>query len=630
MKIKSLKARNIKGQSFELNLEPINVITSKNNFSGKTAILDALFLALTGAHPKLPKTGPGIFQLASASKMEVEITTDADKTFERAWEKKGKGVTFSGTPDPVCDLYTIDPALFLAKSGPERTKFIFSRAKIEGIDPEAILKKILAIKGSDVSADALVAQAAIEKARDTVKKEFDATDEIQIGIASAIKESKDSISVAKAEVARMEKTVQGLVQIRDEDANAVAGITEEDIVKDEKEIAAELQVINHRLGELQSEAKTAKDNASLAKELREEIEEIEGNLPDEATAASATPEALATLKKNRDDLSSDLSKLRTSLGSTNAEIVRLTAEADKLSKELAAIDHLDSCPTCGNNYSKEFKEHARKNVADRINANNEAFKIASKEKGEYTRDGQAKREQHDNLVKRVESMGSLLAKVTEGNRLPILRERLVKLGSPVEIDNKEAEDAERAKLVPINERASSLKKKRQILANTLAYAKSVAEAEEKTKAGNAEMTAYKLTVKLLEGEQEEVMDASFKPILSIAENFSRGIFKTPLEYNEGELGRYEKGIWVSIDLFSGAEQVVAYAALSCALAITGGVRIAVVDEMDVINEENRDALFINVGRMINDGALDHFFGTTKSVKWAKTACKNKGCKLIEV
>ena len=64
MKIKKLKLTNVKGHNRLLDLDGVNIVTG-SNFSGKTAILQAVRLVLTGSlPPPIGKLPGSIYQLA--------------------------------------------------------------------------------------------------------------------------------------------------------------------------------------------------------------------------------------------------------------------------------------------------------------------------------------------------------------------------------------------------------------------------------------------------------------------------------------------------------------------------------------------------------------------------------------
>ena len=216
------------------------------------------------------------------------------------------------------------------------------------------------------------------------------------------------------------------------------------------------------------------------------------------------------------------------------------------------------CPTCGNVCSPDFKAEKTKELRARLSSikkSADEIEEARKKLMQKINDGQFAR---DSLEKQATSIGSLIAVIQRAEKLPSLKERLKAIGG-VTPESNEAEIRDiRDKMESLRLRSNTCAKKRQSLANTRSYAKNIAEAELKHKAALAQLAAFKETTKILEKEQENAMESAFKPILSIAEQFSRGIFKTPLEYNDGDLGRYEKGVWVSIDLFSGTEKAIAF------------------------------------------------------------------------
>ena len=84
MQITRVQAQNIKGRHFNYEIGPVTLIAGPN-FSGKSTILDAIQIGLSGFHPSLPKRSNDVFVLASASPMKVAIGFSDDTTNRREW-----------------------------------------------------------------------------------------------------------------------------------------------------------------------------------------------------------------------------------------------------------------------------------------------------------------------------------------------------------------------------------------------------------------------------------------------------------------------------------------------------------------------------------------------------------------
>ncbi len=90
MNLSNISATNIKGRSFDLPLAAANVLIG-SNAAGKTAVINAIQLALLGSVPGHDKTNGGVFELSSGAAMKVCATTDTIEQVERAWLRKPDG-----------------------------------------------------------------------------------------------------------------------------------------------------------------------------------------------------------------------------------------------------------------------------------------------------------------------------------------------------------------------------------------------------------------------------------------------------------------------------------------------------------------------------------------------------------
>src|SRR5712691_4235604 len=101
MIIKRIQFKNLKGRSDDVELASGTIIYGRN-FTGKTAVIDAIKLALLGSHPSLDKTGRGVFELSSGN--ELTVTAEIEEALKdracvkqhvvgRAWARKGEAVT---------------------------------------------------------------------------------------------------------------------------------------------------------------------------------------------------------------------------------------------------------------------------------------------------------------------------------------------------------------------------------------------------------------------------------------------------------------------------------------------------------------------------------------------------------
>jgi hypothetical protein len=105
--------------------------------------------------------------------------------------------------------------------------------------------------------------------------------------------------------------------------------------------------------------------------------------------------------------------------------------------------------------------------------------------------------------------------------------------------------------------------------------------------------------------QEDMVAGAFGKILSIANTITTGILKTPLEYRDGEIGRFEGPTWISHRTFSGLEKAISYAGISVALAGECPIKIVMIDEV-LIHPDNQRLLLDRALELTAAGKISQF------------------------
>ena len=117
-------------------------------------------------------------------------------------------------------------------------------------------------------------------------------------------------------------------------------------------------------------------------------------------------------------------------------------------------------------------------------------------------------------------------------------------------------------------------------------------------------------IKTLETVQAEMVQAAFAVILRKVNRFTDGIMKSPVEYREGEIGRWEGKTWIRHEVFSGTEKALTYAGISAALAADAPYRIILMDEMGIMDQVSFRNVLKRMIEMTDEGEIDQFVGCT--------------------
>ena len=130
----------------------------------------------------------------------------------------------------------------------------------------------------------------------------------------------------------------------------------------------------------------------------------------------------------------------------------------------------------------------------------------------------------------------------------------------------------------------------------------------------AEKDVLAEAVTMIEALQAEMVKQAFGPLLDRANAITSGILKTPMEYRDGELGRFEGATWISHRTFSGTEKAIAYAGISAALAADSPIKIVMIDELGRLDYENKRLLLERMRQLTERGAIDQFVGIDSRAK----------------
>lgn len=194
--ITSVTATNLKSsESLEHKLAPLTLITGQNG-AGKSAIIDALYLATLGYHPLRGKTGPAIAELAGPGmQLSAHVEFSDLKGVTRSWKRTAKGlsVTLAGPDEPPFDLVSLDPNAFLSANIEKRAAMIAARFNIEG-DPKAAIL------------------AAVRKALGSYDKEFKLPAKMPEDFAEWVESVSEVLKAGKSAAASMKKRMKATLE----------------------------------------------------------------------------------------------------------------------------------------------------------------------------------------------------------------------------------------------------------------------------------------------------------------------------------------------------------------------------------------------------------------------------------
>lgn len=301
--IKNIDIQGVKGVRVIYELKPFTAITGPN-FSGKTAIADAIRLALIGYVPSLGKRNQSTMQLADGDTMSVRATFEDNQANSRKWTRTGKGVSLKEDVGHEWPAEILDIGVWLGATQAERIRMVAGASGVSA-DLEKMVREFNGKAGID-----------------TVEK-----------LETEITALKESLKFAKAQAKTYEQTLRGAADI-DTDAAPVADAKHAAITAAEK-----VWFIKSTLAEIQKELAKAEQADHAADDAAAQlagIETLDANGMDENYARqkiASIRHDLTVQTQTTHDLRSRLETSNELVAKLTDEIARLNAERDELEKD---------------------------------------------------------------------------------------------------------------------------------------------------------------------------------------------------------------------------------------------------------------------------------------------------------
>lgn len=639
MKLTSISAKNLKGQTFDLPLSPITFLVGAN-FAGKTARADAIRLLLLGHLPELGKTPRATFGLSSGREMEVVGTFEDESgksvRIQRRWVAKGASiVTEHEVPEAFEALagqfaVMLDASTYFALSDRARVDYVFTNLKLgEEWAIPAVAKRLTAIGCGSV-----LLQVNLEKSVPT-PQEF-----VEQNIAHITEVGKK----AKDYSARMEQTAQGLMGLRAQDS---LGTPQNLLEEKRRELAGQIGLLNQRKGamaesygqlvaarrrraEIMPKIANAKEGHAKRDELAGRVLVLEAEL---ATIAVLSDEFRAEAINTRATANGTLVRLQEEMRVSREQIT-------KAKLDLENINLLEKCPYCGScgdgwkalrtDELKAQIDGLMDGAIDRQHKVEKCRELAvsyeqglAKDKEAITRFNSIKT-QLDTLQGNLRAAETIIAGVQN------LQEELDRL-MPDSPEREQEMQLLQTSLNVANDELGQVEQQLKACTARQQDLKRLAEAEEARDKAKAQQIEAAVAVKELRAIQAEMVEAAFRPLMETANRIFGSVLRTPLAYNAdgGEIGTWRDGVWVGHGTFSGVEKLVTYAAIQAALCSRAPCRVMILDEMLRAHGDIFDSVVAAVVCAVQYGSIDQFVGIFPG-NAAHIAPPNSDCKVISV
>mgnify|MGYP006921289966 CR=1 FL=1 len=658
MKIKTLGGRNVKGWAGgRLELGAVNVIAGRN-FAGKTAILEAVKLALIGRNPRLGNRPSDTFRMSGGPTMTVEAQFEPTGSIIRRWQTKKGGaveVISDGTEFEIPPVL-LDLNEYLGLTGPQRSAFVFDRVPVEGLTEESVAAEIGKLGAGELAGNEH-AQAAVRDLLDDWAGVAEAAREggrtVQVAIGEFLDRLKGSLSDAKKEETRARAAVAQMVGAVaasgfggiDPDAEAKLAAAHDDGRKAAEEVAkieAARKVREDWAARIAS-AKSGLDRAIAAApgaekrraEVLVEIETAEAKVKALQGVILEVEGTLAAFDRDAEGKAiGDAADAKGRLAAEERARERKTMELVNVQADWQAMKAKPCCPTCGTEgeaFASAIDSLFRakvgvieKEIAEIVVRRDEvarAYAVALKARDEVVEKANA----HASETKRA---NALRAEVREAHaKLASLRgeeESLRRTVGAVEVARAVLAEAESHPVPPAHDaealaaatlRASKARTSAehwQGQVRALAAQRRDADRQQRaTDDANRWQATVEVTAaaaKALKAIREREADKVLRGIAGKVARFTDGILEGTPVFHEGEFGIVRGSRVVAHDLLSGTEQLVVYAALAVALAAGSPFRLVIMDELGRLDPIRAAAVVDRMHDLVRSGEVDQFLG----------------------
>lgn len=365
--IKKIVIHNVKGLSVDIPVtSPLLAITGPN-FSGKSAVLDAIRLALIGYVPALGKRNPDSFKLSNGESMAVALETDAGNV-ARTWIRDRKGAVKLNTTSTLDEIspQILDIGVFLGASKKEKVSMILASGRasdeLAATTKEqvgrscATLEELEELIG-ELQADIKTTRAELATFAGTMKgtAEIDADKPVARFDESRMTAAQQALTDAVAAHYRAKEAL-AVLNRRDEMADAAAEALQEagdapapeGTLEDLRAAVEKAQRDLHAAMSAEVEAaKKEKDNADTIQALNKSLDELTrlGVPWDPDTVEARIAELPETVPVPEipfplEDVQARLQDARTRHGVAEGKV-------GAARHDLQQLDALTCCPTCG-------------------------------------------------------------------------------------------------------------------------------------------------------------------------------------------------------------------------------------------------------------------------------------------
>lgn len=644
MRIKHVAYQGVKGQSGRHDLAPVQIFVGPNG-AGKSSIGEALRLLLVGWTAKTGKTPGGVFERrGTASKVHVEGRDTEERTHWRTWEKVGRSVGCQSSQGiPETPPVMLDFGTFLSMTTRARTAYLFSL--IDPADMQMDAPALTAaVKGIRLDPHPPEAEAAITTLVKIIDGVVHEKPEQQDFIRLVIEQMRSALSDETANHKRLQQTADGLLAAAGDEAAApranIDVLVRESAARHDMSnanINSKSQALKEwteamrRHNQIVSKAATAPDIGPVVEKLRLEVANLEAALEKARQAgveyAQTTPRS--TFLNELEEASDKAGQIANSYSMLSANVAGFEAAVAASAEAITNAKSHTACPFCkssGEGWMTSLLDSLGGKLKEDQERLSDALKQKSDLKVRYDEARQAEKEleskrasvekEFDRLSSEYNTAARLLADrklelsqhETEMARWAQVRsDASASTPPPGTEDELRQAVAEAVRVRDANqlEHDALLAEQREAIGRRAKDGQRQKAVEEAAKAKVA-VAVIKQAVAVMEERQDDILKRTVGGFILRAQALTGSILPSPLEFKDGEIGRLQDGVWIGLADFSRGEEMLAFGALSAALAFEAPFRCVIFDDLGVIDPANKVTLIQRMSALVQDGWCDQF------------------------
>ena len=570
--INRITLSNLKGISASYELGELNLICGPNS-SGKSAVLDAVTLALLGYIPRLGKKPGATFQLATAGTNIMSVATN-DRSI--TWKRNAKGVTTVDGLDAECNYppVLLDINEWLGLTGPARIQYVLDHCgTISGECFEEIDR--LLVLNPKVKVD--------HSKEDTT-----------VYLRKLLDAAKINLRQLQAEL----ETLQGSINRSLLEPSVAIKSPDREL----KTLDWQIQAMSAQLNKLKGEQEAvARARADIQKKL--------DKLGDPKARLEDAEQQLNTAREEQAKRAPQVQQIQT-------EIAKLVGQIDALKKENGADEHranqigtiikdVDSsnCPCCGQQVDPESLRETLEKESEAL-----AARMSDREVGIAELQSVLTSEKDKEAAAKLS-----LSKVS--GKIHTLELEKTRLAEAIKLVDELTEQQASAKPVDstaeLEQQLKELQDKREPLAKIQreflaqkGVERERANSLQMRDAKSADVDYAKQLVAAIKSAEEELMGKVVGGLLENANRIIGPVLEQKLVYIDGEF-QLES---TPLATLSGSEQLVVFAGLQLALSIRTKDRVLTLDELGRMDRRRLSVLFEVLHGLVESGFISQFLG----------------------